>query len=86
MTRAGLLIVVALLAPCRSVLAQIEGLSEGTNKALAEFLKRQKETAGRKVAVFDLDGTLIGQVPFYAADEFFTVAVQPSGRVARSDP
>jgi phosphoserine phosphatase len=56
---------------CAPIYAEIKGFSEGTNKALQEFLERHEETEGRKVAVFDFDGTLMGQVPFYAADELF---------------
>ncbi|MFH1620047.1 MAG: haloacid dehalogenase-like hydrolase [bacterium] len=53
------------------IIARIAGFSDATGKALDGFFDRHKETAGRKVAVFDLDGTLMGQVPYYAADEFF---------------
>ena len=56
---------------CGGTHAQTKGFSEDTNKALEEFYERHEETEGRKVAVFDFDGTLIGQVPYYAADELF---------------
>jgi phosphoserine phosphatase len=56
---------------CAGIYAEIKGFSEGTNKALQGFFERYEETKGRKVAVFDFDGTLMGQVPFYAADELF---------------
>lgn len=65
------ILVFSFFVSCSVVFAQIKGLSEVTNKALAEFFERHEETGGRKVAVFDFDGTLMGQVPYYAADELF---------------
>lgn len=59
------------VASCDGIQSQIKGFSEGTNKALEEFFERHEKTDGRKVVVFDFDGTLMGQVPFYAADELF---------------
>lgn len=56
---------------CAPIYVEIREFSEGTNKALKEFFEQHEETEGRKVAVFDFDGTLMGQVPFFAADELF---------------
>ncbi len=52
-------------------LVRIDGFKEGTSEVLLAFFKRHEATQGRKVAVFDFDGTLVGQVPYYAADELF---------------
>ena len=47
----------------------INGFSEGANKQLEEFLQETKNETGRKIAVFDGDGTVLGQTPHYLADE-----------------
>lgn len=47
----------------------IDGFDENTNQKLSDFIKRTKNHLGRKVAVFDGDGTVLGQVPHYLADE-----------------
>jgi phosphoserine phosphatase len=39
------------------------------NRRLEPFLRRTENEPGRKVAVFDGDGTVLGQVPHYLADE-----------------
>lgn len=40
-----------------------------TNAKIEEFLKSVKNVKERKVAVFDGDGTVLGQAPHYLADE-----------------
>lgn len=47
----------------------IEGWSDKSNKKLEYFLKTTDEISGNKVAVFDCDGTLLGQYPYYLNDE-----------------
>jgi phosphoserine phosphatase len=47
----------------------ISGFSEEANQKLADFFARTKADTGRKVAVFDGDGTVLGQAPHYLADE-----------------
>lgn len=47
----------------------IKGFSEETNDQLEAFFDSTVPMKTRKVAVFDCDGTLFGQVPYYLADE-----------------
>ncbi len=47
----------------------IDGFSEAANAELALFFEKHKTTEGRKIAVFDGDGTVMGQTPHYLADE-----------------
>ncbi len=48
---------------------KIKGFSAPANQQLEAFLKRTASVQGRKVAVFDGDGTVFGQTPHYLADE-----------------
>ncbi|MGL5684026.1 MAG: HAD family hydrolase [Marinifilaceae bacterium] len=48
---------------------KIEGWDNQTNKKIERFLNGTKDLNERKVAVFDGDGTVFGQVPHYLADE-----------------
>ena len=52
-----------------SAYAPIAGFSPEVNAALSDFFLRQRQTSGRRVAVFDGDGTVLGQAPHYLADE-----------------
>jgi len=47
----------------------IEGFSDSANNSLKSFFEKHKTTEGRKIAVFDGDGTVMGQTPHYLADE-----------------
>jgi phosphoserine phosphatase len=47
----------------------IQGFTTEANAELARFLVRATREPGRKVAVFDGDGTVLGQAPHYLADE-----------------
>lgn len=47
----------------------IKGFQENTNEKLEAFLESTVPMNTRKVAVFDCDGTLFGQAPYYLADE-----------------
>jgi phosphoserine phosphatase len=47
----------------------LQGFSPEANDRLEPFLHRAGNTRNRKVAVFDGDGTVLGQVPHYLADE-----------------
>jgi phosphoserine phosphatase len=53
----------------RTAFRPIEGFDEQANARLAEFFEQTRAETGRKVAVFDGDGTVFGQVPHYLADE-----------------
>jgi phosphoserine phosphatase len=48
---------------------RIDGWDEGINRRIEAFLNGTLPMKIRKVAVFDGDGTLFGQVPHYLADE-----------------
>lgn len=47
----------------------IKGFQDSTNDRLEAFLESTVPMKTRKVAVFDCDGTLFGQAPYYLADE-----------------
>ena len=47
----------------------ITGFSDQANSQLNSFLDSVKTLEQRKIAVFDGDGTVLGQVPHYLADE-----------------
>ncbi|MBL1213030.1 MAG: haloacid dehalogenase-like hydrolase [Ignavibacteriae bacterium] len=47
----------------------IAGFSDEVNTQLSAFLNDTKNETGRKIAVFDGDGTVLGQTPHYLADE-----------------
>ncbi|MDE5874120.1 MAG: haloacid dehalogenase-like hydrolase, partial [Muribaculaceae bacterium] len=47
----------------------IKGFQDKTNDRLEAFLESTVPMKTRKVAVFDCDGTLFGQAPYYLADE-----------------
>lgn len=48
---------------------KIQGWSDATNAKLENFMISTIPMNIRKVAVFDCDGTLMGQVPYYLAEE-----------------
>ncbi len=55
----------------------IVGFSDEANLQLKEFLLKTKNETGRKIAVFDGDGTVLGQTPHYLADEaMYSYAVE----------
>ena len=47
----------------------IKGFQDNTNAKIEAFLESTVPMKTRKVAVFDCDGTLFGQAPYYLADE-----------------
>lgn len=47
----------------------IKGFDEDVNKRINIFLEETQNYPGRKIAVFDGDGTVLGQTPHYLADE-----------------
>lgn len=51
------------------VFRPVHGWPDQVNEQLEAFLNGTIITGQRKVAVFDCDGTLFGQVPYYLADE-----------------
>lgn len=48
---------------------QISSWEQSVNTKLESFLEGTRIIKERKVAVFDCDGTLLGQSPYYLADE-----------------
>ncbi len=48
---------------------EISGWDQAVNNRLQSFLEGTRIIKQRKVAVFDCDGTLLGQSPYYLADE-----------------
>ncbi|GAA4806603.1 hypothetical protein GCM10023231_39750 [Olivibacter ginsenosidimutans] len=48
---------------------QISGWDQTVNQRIESFLNSTRIIKERKVAVFDCDGTLFGQAPYYLADE-----------------
>lgn len=72
LTVLGLLAGVVLLGACTErlpVFEKVRGFRPETNARLREFFTRHAASTERKVAVFDGDGTTVGQVPHYLADE-----------------
>ena len=71
----ALLVTFFLVTSCRTVnhtsipYQQITGWSRHSNAQVAHFLQTTDTMKSRKVAVFDCDGTLIGQRPYYLNDE-----------------
>lgn len=47
----------------------IDGWDKTVNARIENFLESVSDYSERKVALFDVDGTLMGQVPYYLADE-----------------
>ena len=47
----------------------IDGFSQSENQQLKLFFEKYKNSKERKIAVFDGDGTVMGQTPHYLADE-----------------
>jgi len=65
-------LIVLLLSGCthlQTAFSPIDGFSEQANAQLEEFLEETNGFEGRKIAVFDGDGTVMGQTPHYLADE-----------------
>lgn len=81
---ASILALLTLLASCggqRYVFRPVPGFSSATNSALEQFFRGTAAVKGRKVAVFDGDGTTIGQAPHYLADEcLYRAALDEPGR------
>lgn len=70
----GLQLILLILVACSNKTEEqsyksIEGWSPEVNQRLETFLDSTKHVKTRKVAVFDGDGTVFGQVPHYLADE-----------------
>lgn len=63
------IIVISFTFPKEIVFQKIDGFSDDVNKKLVLFLQKTENYNGRKIAVFDGDGTVLGQVPNYLADE-----------------
>ena len=82
--RLAILAIIALLASCGRPpyeFRPIPGFSDATNSALEQFFWNTRDEKGRRVAVFDGDGTIIGQAPHYLADEcLYRAALDEPGR------
>jgi len=80
----AILALVVLAASCGKqpcAFRPVSGFSNETNAALERFLLATRDEKGRKVAVFDGDGTTIGQAPHYLADEcLYRAALEDPGR------
>jgi len=65
------LLIVICLSSCRHepVFIPVEGWPQEVNDKLKNFLDSCLTIEGRKVSVFDGDGTTFGQAPYYLADE-----------------
>lgn len=61
--------------------AEIPAWDTSTNRQLEEFLHQSLKVKERKVAVFDCDGTLLGQVPYYLVDEAICIYADEKGFV-----
>ncbi len=71
---AGLLLLIVLLVSCKPAVEDkgftpIQGFNDEVNKKIEKFLIETTDYSGRKIAVFDGDGTVLGQTPHYLADE-----------------
>lgn len=62
------LLAVTLLADAQTY-RPVQGWPKAVNERLESFLNSTIIIKERKVAVFDCDGTLLGQAPYYLADE-----------------
>jgi phosphoserine phosphatase len=63
---------VVLISTCDSrqeAIPSISGFTPQANQQLNDFLQNTRQETGRKIAVFDGDGTVLGQTPHYLADE-----------------
>ena len=71
LTSSIILVMMLLITPCVSAQTyrQIKGWSKEVNDRLEDFLNSTITMKILKVAVFDGDGTVMGQVPHYLADE-----------------
>ena len=67
----GIVVNIILFNACESnvQIREIDGFSTSANQQLKEFLMNSRNEKGRKIAVFDGDGTVLGQTPHYLADE-----------------
>ncbi|MBN2007790.1 haloacid dehalogenase-like hydrolase [candidate division KSB1 bacterium] len=51
------------------VFKSVAGFTDEANAQLYAFFQSARDDSGRKIAVFDGDGTVLGQAPHYLADE-----------------
>ncbi|MFT5950223.1 MAG: phosphoserine phosphatase [Francisella sp.] len=59
----------------------IPGISVKNNQLIKHTLEKYENSKDRKVATFDADGTVIGQVPYYLADEaLYDYALNHTGK------
>jgi phosphoserine phosphatase len=63
------IIVAASCTRSEALYQPVKGWPDEINNRIENFLDSTKSHPGRKVAVFDCDGTVFGQVPYYLADE-----------------
>ena len=69
---------------------RIAGWPDETNRRIESFLNSTLAMKERKVAVFDCDGTLIGQTPHYLSEEsmydFAVANYKKNGKSAKNWP
>lgn len=63
------LLLTLLFSACTHIYSPIRGFPPEVNRKLKQFLENSRSEPGRKIAVFDGDGTVLGQTPHYLADE-----------------
>ena len=64
-----ILLTISISAYAVPIYQNIIGISIQNNRLIKDTLEKYENYKGRKVATFDADGTVIGQVPYYLADE-----------------
>lgn len=64
-----LLFSIAFCSTSSSYYKEIPSFPKEVNSNLENFFKKHKSYSGRKIAIFDGDGTVLGQAPHYLADE-----------------
>ena len=80
-TIALILLTISISAYAIPTYQNIPGISIQNNQLIKHTLEKYENYQGRKVATFDADGTVIGQVPYYLADEaLYDYALNHAGK------
>lgn len=76
-----ILLTISVVAYAVPAYQNVPGISAQDNQRIKQTLEKYENYEGRKVATFDADGTVIGQVPYYLADEaLFDYAINHTGK------
>lgn len=76
-----MLLIITVSAYAVPAYQNVPGISAQDNQRIKQTLEKYENYEGRKVATFDADGTVIGQVPYYLADEaLFDYALNHTGK------